>query len=228
MNISGWFVFNSIKALIFDLDGLLIDSELTYRQAWQQALNTMGYEISDEYFQRLAGADACTIEDTLQQHLNTDFDRSLFRHLSAESWHDQVNQTGIPVMSGVDAVLCQLQRLGWSMAVATNSQHNQANKLLVLAGLDHRFKHLFTSDQVSKPKPSPDVYLLAAESLAMEPHQCMVLEDSYTGVQAALAAGMKCCWIPASFTDTSLNTSENVLVLNSLNDVATRLQQLSV
>lgn len=219
-------MFDSIQALIFDLDGLLIDSELSYRRAWQQAVREMGYELENVFFERLVGLDANTVEQVLLQSLPEHFDLNTFRQLSAECWHSQVHAFGIPVMPGVHEVLFQLQRLGWLSAVATNSHRSQALKLLEIAGLGNEFKQVFTRDQVEKPKPAADIYLLAAESLCLAPRQCLVLEDSFTGVQAAIAAGMKCCWIPVTSADSSCSGYDDCLVLNSLHDVALRLQPL--
>lgn len=221
-------MLKSTKAVIFDLDGLLIDSEATYQKAWQQALAQMGYEFDEEFYQQLLGSDARNVEKKLHQSLPSDFDLMVFRQLSAECWHTQVNQTGIPVMPGVEAVLYQLQRLGWLTAVATNSHQAQAHKLLQFAGLEHGFTHVFASDQVANPKPAPDIYKFAADSLSLSPVDCLVLEDSHIGVKAAVAAGMPCCWIPGFSTPSKVSEFTNCLVLDSLDQLAARLQQLSV
>jgi HAD superfamily hydrolase (TIGR01509 family) len=186
----------------------------------------MGYELENVFFEHLVGLDANAVEQVLQQSLPDDFDLNIFRQLSAECWHSQVCAFGIPVMPGVNEVLFQVKRLGWLSVVATNSHQSQALKLLEIAGLGDEFTQVFTSDQVEKPKPSPDVYTLAAQSIFLQPWQCLVLEDSYTGVQAAIAAGMKCCWIPGTSAIYKDSVFDDCLVFDSLHDVALRLQKL--
>lgn len=221
-------MFESIKAVIFDLDGLLIDSEATYRLAWHRALAHMGYGLDHDFLELLAGADASAVEKLLQQSLDAAFDLSDFRRLSAECWYAQLNEAGMPIMPGVESVLTECKRLRWPTAVATNSHQNQAYKLLALAGLDGEFKQIFASDQVANPKPAPDIYLLAAESLSLHPAECLALEDSLTGVQAALAARMPCCWVSASHDHVANNAFDNCLNLRDLHELAARIEVLSV
>jgi len=228
VSLFGFAVFKAIKAVIFDLDGLLIDSESSYRSAWQQALTQMGYSLERAFFDQLVGAEASRVEQLLIDQLDSAFDLTAFRHLSAECWHTQVNRTGIPLMPGVESVLTACKRLRWPTVVATNSVQTQAHKLLELAGLSAEFKQVLASDQVANPKPAPDIYLLAAASLSLKPTECLVLEDSLTGITAALAAQMPCCWIPASAHSVPQHLPEHCLVLPSLHEVAARIEALSV
>lgn len=224
----GLLVFSQIRALVFDLDGLLIDSESGYRQAWLQALQTMGFDIQSTELLPLAGISADRLMAALNEVVQQSIDPVIFAQRSSEFWQANVELHGIPLMPGVDEVLAEASRLNWPFAVATNSHSYQAEKLLRLAGLENRFPVLVTREQVELPKPAPDLYRLAAARLDIPVNQCLVLEDSATGVQSALAAGMPVGWIP-SFPDAIQSTDLTpVTVLKSLSEVADGMRRLSV
>ena len=219
-------MFKAIKAVIFDLDGLLIDSEASYRSAWQQALTQMGYSLDKAFFDELVGADASRVERLLTTQLDSRFDLAVFRRLSAECWYAQVNRAGMPVMPGVSSILAACKRLAWPTVVATNSEYVQAIKVLELAGLSGEFTQVLARDQVANPKPAPDIYLLAADYLSLKPAECLVLEDSLTGITAALAAQMPCCWISAATHAAPAYWPDNCLVLPDLHELAARIEVL--
>ena len=131
------------------------------------------------------------------------------------------------VKPGLQAVLTEINRLGWAYALATNSPRAQALQLLARAGLSGVFNLIIARDQVAKGKPAPDVVYLAARHLAVPPPQCLVLEDSWTGLQASVAAGMRCCLIPSHPTNAKQQALA-ILTLDDLGQLAERLQRLSV
>lgn len=221
-------MFSRVRALIFDLDGLLIESETGYRQAWLQALLKMGYSIQAADLQQLAGISAEQLLPALEALLKHSLDLALFSQLSCEYWQTHVELYGIPVMPGVSEVLVEASRLGWPVAVATNSHRHQAEKLLVLAGLENQFSVLVGRDQVDRPKPAPDVFLRAAEYLELPGSQCLVLEDSLIGVHAALVAAMPVCYIPSTPDLSVLSDLPDLKVLNSLTELADGMRLLSV
>lgn len=221
-------MFNRIRALVFDLDGLLIDSESGYRQAWLQALQAMDFHIQSDDLLPLAGISADGLMDALDNLVQQSIDPVVFAQRSSEFWQANVELHGIPLMPGVDEVLAEASRLNWPFAVATNSHSHQAEKLLRLAGLENRFPILVSRDQVELPKPAPDLFRLAAARLDIPANQCLVLEDSATGVQSALAAGMSVCWIPSLPDLTHSTDLAPVTVLKSLSEVADGMRRLSV
>lgn len=190
-------MFTSIRAVIFDLDGLVIDSETSYIKAWQQAATAMGYSTSQLDFGLLNGADSTRVEQQLHHWFGEQFDWDRFRQYSADYWHREVNSQGIAVKPGFSELIGLVQRLNWPYALATNSHQAQAIYLLERAGLSGVFQHIVGRDQVANPKPAADLFLQASILLATNPAHCLVLEDSATGVSAAVAAGMPCCLIPS-------------------------------
>lgn len=182
-------------AVIFDLDGLLLDSERLAMQAGIEALATMGHSVPDEVFISLIGIDAVQGHRILCDHLG--------RELDAEALDDAWQRAmavriagGIPLRPGVQAVLAALDTAALPRAVATNSETARAGAKLASAGLGGRFSTIVGFDAVQRGKPAPDVYLEAARRLGADPARCLALEDSDTGVRAAHAAGMTVVQIP--------------------------------
>lgn len=195
-----------IQAILFDLDGLVIDSETGYLAAWQAAASRLGYCVSDDTWSQLRGCSASQLYVLLEASLaDADqsnpaqlcFDRSEFSSLSSELWFQQVQQFGIPVKAGFSQLISRLKQLKLPYALVTNSGQIQAERALRLAGLSNVFEVLVAGDQLRQSKPAPDGYLLAAQRLQVDIADCLVLEDTFTGVQAAHRAGALCAYIPS-------------------------------
>ncbi len=185
-----------IQAVIFDLDGLLIDSEPIYRSAWQSAAADLGYELSHDLYLSLIGLCDRDAEDALIQVFGSEFPLARFRVLWPVRWRDQVDRSGIPIKPGLWDFLKVIEKHRLPVAVATSSDTKQVHMSLSAAGLHRRFSCIVTGDQLPKGKPAPDIFLEAAGRLGVLPHHCLVLEDSEAGVLAAKAAGMTVLMIP--------------------------------
>lgn len=184
-----------IKAIIFDLDGLVLDTEVTYFAAWQQALVGMGLN-ADLDLQTWSGLAYPAIEQRLLTHFGNHFDLRYFAELSSLCWRDYVQQQGIAVKAGFHALLAWLQQKNIPYCLASNSPGNKARECLNLAGLSEVFSIIITREQVLHPKPHPAIFLQAATAMQISIRHCLVLEDSYPGVLAARHAGAKIAYIP--------------------------------
>ena len=187
-------------AFLFDMDGVLIDSNPLHRQAWNEYNRRHGVETTDAMFQAMYGKrNDEIIRDFLGQHLSDD---EVFEHGAAkerlyrEMMTPQVNESLVP---GVREFI--LRHAGVPMAVATNGELANARMALDGTGLGEYFEVVVTGADVVNPKPHPDIYLKAAEMLGVSPGSCVVFEDSYTGVQAGVAAGMKVVGIGTTHHD---------------------------
>jgi len=178
-------------ALILDMDGLVLDSETTYCQAWWRAAAELGHQLDEAFLQNLFGRHADDVVRLLATTLGPDFDRQWFFQTAERHWFEYIQSSGIPRMPGVDALLKVLRERMTPFALATNSDARYARLCLRLGDLDDVFPVVVTRDQVASGKPEPDVFLEAARRLEIEPQACLVLEDSATGLQAARAAGMQ-------------------------------------
>jgi beta-phosphoglucomutase-like phosphatase (HAD superfamily) len=185
------------SAVIFDMDGLVLDTESTYSIAWQQAANAMGYYFSGDFCMSLSGLHYPDIELRLIEYCGAKFNLQTFSRLSGECWRDHVNVHGISIKYGFNELLRLLNRQKIPYCLATNSQLVNALECLELAGIKDVFSTIITRDHVQHGKPEPDIFLKAAELLQVDISRCLVLEDSHAGIVAASRAGAVSVFIPS-------------------------------
>lgn len=189
----------SFSAVIFDMDGMVLDTEMTYFIAWQKAANVMEVRFSDEFCSSLSGLQFKDLGKQLLKNYGVDFDLKQFSRLSGAFWRQYVNQQGIPVRKGFFNLLHQLKTKNISFCLATNSAEKNALECLELANLANVFSSVITRDHVINGKPEPDIFIEAAKVLQQPINRCLVLEDSAVGIQAAVKAGAPCVFIPSVF-----------------------------
>ncbi len=216
-----------VKAIIFDMDGLVIDSEAGYVAAWRQTAIAMGYPIDDDFAQGLSGANAEQVKAYLLEKLGNNFDLARFRELSTDYWLAHVEQHGIAVKPGFFSLLELIQQRNLAFCLATNSRHLQALRCLKLAGLENVFSDVIARDDVVTGKPAPDLFLKAAEVLGQSVADCLVLEDSPIGIAAAVAAGTPCFYLPSQSPIDPWASQQAMGVFDDLEQVAIELMQLS-
>ncbi len=216
------------SAIIFDLDGLVLDTESTYIMAWQQAAKLMGYDYSLLSAQTLSGLHYQALVEILFSHFGADFDLPRFNQLSAECWRDYVQQYGIEKKSGFDELLALIKQGDIPFCLATNSAEMNARECLALAGLAQTFPLIISRDDVKHGKPAPDIFLTAAQSLQQPIGQCLVLEDSLVGIAAAQAAGAIPFLIPSVVSIAESARNNNVSVFADLRQVAEIIRNKSL
>ncbi|WP_333875323.1 HAD family hydrolase [Methylobacter sp.] len=207
-------------AVIFDMDGLVLDTESTYFIAWQQAASAMGYDFSDEFCRALSGLHYQDIEPRLLEYCGAEFDLQIFNRLSGEFWRDYVNAHGINIKHGFTGMLELLINQNMPYCLATNSLMVNALECLELAGIDDVFPIIITRDHVQYGKPEPDIFLKAAEVLQVDISRCLVLEDSHAGIVAASRAGAVSVFIPSTAQVDPLTVELSDLVVNDLAQLA--------
>lgn len=179
----------SFKGILFDMDGLVLDSEKTYVTAWQLAADALGKTLEQQDAEALFGKHADDVARLLGEILGPEFDRQHFFKIAETFWFLGLERDGMPKMPGIDDLIQILRQEGIPYALATNSDRHYAERCLAAAELDGVFDVFVTRDQVASGKPSPDLFLEASRQLELVPSSCLVLEDSETGLQAARAAG---------------------------------------
>ncbi len=180
----------NVRAVIFDMDGLVLDSESTYTRAWQEAAQGLGFSLSDDFVESLFGCHADEVAHRIARACGPGFNAALFFAKAEALWFEAIQTLGIPKMPGVMAFLETLNTMAIPYALATNSDRPYADACLRAAGLRSAFALTVTRDEVSAGKPEPDLFLEAAARLGRRPFECLVLEDSETGLEAARRAGI--------------------------------------
>lgn len=216
-----------VKAIIFDMDGLVIDSEAGYVEAWRQTAVAMGYQIDDNFALGLSGANAEQVKVYLLDKLGNDFDLMRFSQLSTDYWLAHVEQHGIAVKPGFFSLLELIQQRNLPFCLATNSRRLQALRCLKLAGLENVFSHVIARDDVVAGKPAPDLFLKAAEVLGQPVANCLVLEDSAIGIAAAVAAGACCYYLPSQQVIDPWASQQAMAVFDDLEQVAVELRRFN-
>jgi beta-phosphoglucomutase len=185
-----------ISAVIFDMDGLMLDTESINRLAWQRAAEDLGYELRDEFYLSLLGRTTGDCEFLVRQLLGPEFPMDEFRVRRRRVWNAHMDGAGIEAKAGLLDLLAFLEAQRLPLAVATSSHARSADASLRSAGVRDRFGVVVTGDQVARGKPAPDIYLEAARRLGVGSADCLALEDSDNGVRAACGAGMTTVMVP--------------------------------
>jgi LacI family transcriptional regulator len=185
-----------MKAVIFDMDGTLFDTEPVYCEAFRAAFAKQGGELArEEYFRELVGTANGHIERYLAAKAPEGFDAGRFSAEWRKKWKALVASQPLVVLPGVRELLEMLMELGIRIGLASSSDREDIDLCLEAAGLAGYFPVRASGDEVAEGKPAPDVYLLACRRLGVEPTGCIAIEDSHHGKAAALAAGLEVVWV---------------------------------
>lgn len=185
-----------VHAAVFDMDGLLLDTEILALKAYEEACGIAGIQYQRETYIGCLGFNQIDGEQYFRDTLTdvTDADRFI------NNWsacYQAIKISSPPMLKpGVIELLGELDKRKIPAAVATSASFTEADGLLSTSGIKKRFKAIVTGDQVQRGKPEPDIYLEAASRLNVQPEHCLALEDSDNGVRAAANAGMSVIQIP--------------------------------
>lgn len=187
---------NKFSGIVFDMDGVLIDSEPIVKRCGQQAARLFGAELSDALYNNLIGLPSKQVESGLQHAFGDSFPMQDFRLELERLWHEYVATNGMPVKPGVESTLISLQENNIPFAIATSTPHERARFSLETAGIIDHFDIIVGGDQVEQGKPAPDIFIRAAEKIGLQARSCIAIEDSAVGIHAASNASMYCIMIP--------------------------------
>jgi beta-phosphoglucomutase len=190
----------NIRALIFDMDGVIVDSNPWHRLAWQEYNRGLGIEMTEAMQQKMYGK---RNDELIREFFGQDLGNTeVFAHGAAketlyrEMIKSHINEALVP---GIREFLTRHRDL--ALAVATNAEPPNVDFVLDETGLRPFFRVIVNGHQVTNPKPHPEIYLRVADELGVSPADCVVFEDSYTGVEAGLAAGMRVVGISTTHDD---------------------------
>jgi HAD superfamily hydrolase (TIGR01509 family) len=186
---------NRPAAVIFDMDGLLLDTERISRASMIEVMLAMGYPMTEAIFETLIGVPADGNRRLLRAEFGDDFDYELMRQRQRILDSERYGLSR-PLRPGARRIVETVAGLGLPCAVATSSVREKTLSHLTHTGLLQFMNAVITRDDVARGKPSPDLYLAAAAALDTPPAACLALEDSYAGVQAAHAARVPVIMVP--------------------------------
>jgi HAD superfamily hydrolase (TIGR01509 family) len=178
------------------MDGLMLDTERIALVVWRQAAADLGFTLDDEVADRMVGRTSATNRLMLQMHFGESFSYEELFALADARYRDALDREGVPRKDGLIELLDLLAARGIPRAVATSTARDLARHKLEQAGVASYFDVIVGGRDVAHGKPAPDIFLRAAEQLGKRPGECVVLEDSGPGIEAAWAAGMVTILIP--------------------------------
>jgi len=208
-----------IAAVIFDMDGLVLDTEKTYREAWREAGRAMSHDFPDAFLEALSGLSMDAVLRTIESFCGSGFDPREFNRRSAACWRDYVAVHGVEVKVGFHSLREYLDQEGIPFCLATNSASANAEECLQLAGLAGVFPTVIARDHVERGKPAPDIFLQAAAVLNVPIRRCMALEDSPAGIEAAASAGAVPVMVPSALPVDAETLTRCRCVLNDLDEL---------
>jgi HAD superfamily hydrolase (TIGR01509 family) len=212
------------QAVIFDLDGVLMDSEWMGFQAWRRWAETHGGRLEEAAFPGMAGLTAEETALYVMEHSGVTFDVA---ESCAWVWQELLLRLRVKTdpLPGAVELVRELSRRGYPLAIASNSIAEYVDVVLSGLGLSECFPVRVTIEQVAQGKPAPEVYLRAAALLGVAPDHCLAVEDSRVGMQAAVAAGMRVIVVPGA-RDTPAGFDLAWQVFRSLAEVAAGLERI--
>ncbi len=213
-----------ITAVIFDMDGLMFDTERLILWAWQKAMADFGFPAPLELYLKSVGLTDEATNAILMEALGAGFPLEAVHGRERQYFYGYVEEHGAPIKPGLLELLDFLDEQELPRAVGSSSRRRTVERMLSSAGLQDRFGALAGGDEVTNGKPAPDIFLLAAQRLGVPAAGCLVLEDSEPGAQAARAAGMTCILVPDLKPPSPEGAALAYRVLPSLHDVKELLQ----
>jgi len=185
-----------VKAVIFDMDGVLIDTEKHYNAAWCEAAQGAGFDFTREHALLLRSLDPNHAAELMKELFGERFDYFAIREVRRKLVAERLAKYGLEKKPGIDELLDFLHEKGIKAAVATATPIALTYQHLEKIGVKNRFDKIVSAKQVAHGKPAPDVYLYACEQIGEKPGDCIAVEDSPNGIKSAYAAGCKPVMVP--------------------------------
>ena len=185
-----------LKAVVFDMDGVLFDTESVGFAAWDYACKKLGIAPASGLAYKTLGMNAAAVDGILKEYYGENFELEAFHRLCREYTYTYFAENGVPQKPYVHDALNALKNSGFQIALASSTGKTGVLRNLESAGITDYFEVIISGDMIEKSKPEPDIYLKAAEVLGVNPDECFAVEDSKNGILSAHGAGMKVIMVP--------------------------------
>ncbi|TAK28886.1 MAG: HAD family phosphatase [Chloroflexota bacterium] len=205
------------RAVLWDLDGVIVDTAPLHLWSWQKAFGEIGVPFSESDFKRGFGQRTSEI---IRQVLGPNVDQRQLDALTErkEAYFRSVAAAGVDALPGARDLVMALRAAGWAQSIASSAPLENVDLLLNALSIRNYMEAVVAARDVSVGKPAPDVFLVAAARVGVEPARCVVIEDAIAGVEAAKAAGMKC--VAVTNTHSADHLARADLVVDSLEQLA--------
>lgn len=214
-----------VKAVVFDMDGVLFDTEKLTAESWEKAGEALGCSNVMSVISQFLGLNSVYQEKRFHELFGEDFPYEEFIEYGRKYSADYIAEHGIPVKPGVFELLDYLKGNGYLVAAASSTRYATVTRHFEDVGITGYFHKIIGGDLVEKSKPDPEIYLQAASALGVAPQDCMALEDSPNGLTSAYHAGMKTVMVPDTIQPTPELREMLFACVPSLHDVIPLLEE---
>lgn len=183
------------RLYIFDMDGLLLDTETLYQQFWFKVLQEKNIDITREELRKIIGMSYDQAKNYFLNYVDTEEEFIELRQRREVYFWEHVENIGMPLREGADQILSYLRENNIKTALITSTEEQRAKKLMNIARLNHTFDYMVFSNMVTKTKPDPEMYHYLEKLTDIDMSEWIVFEDSYSGLKAANNAGVDVVWI---------------------------------
>lgn len=204
------------KAVIFDMDGTIFDSERLVLDCWEKLGKKYGYKGIREVFIECIGTNKVRTKEIVCEAYGDSFPYDELSKESSILFHEMTAREGLPVKKGSREILDFLKENHIPVGLASSTRAAVVTEELKQAGLYEYFQVVMGGDQLKKSKPAPDIYLMTCAKMGADPHNAYAIEDSYNGIRSAYSAGMKPVMVPDLLPATAEMRDLSVIVLDDL------------
>ena len=213
----------TFAAVIFDMDGVLLDSKSVCDLVWRQAAKECGINGIDKIIEKNRGCNYTDTRASLEHDLQSVSAADRFMNRTAELFNKIETEEGLPSMKGARAALEYLTKKGYRIALASSTDGNAVRRQMKNAGFIDFFETLTTGDTVVHGKPDPEIYARACASLGLSPDACCAIEDSPNGMRSGYRAGLSCIMVPDKIVPDDEMKKIAMCILPSLDAIGTVL-----
>jgi len=207
-----------ITAVVFDMDGILFDTERLCRDCWIALSKEFEIPNMEEVYALCIGVNVQATRQIVYDNYGKDFPFEEYDRRASAMYNEYIAEHGVPVKEGVRETLEALAKAGAKIAVASSTRREKVLRLLASAGIDRYFTAVVGGDTVTRSKPDPEIFLTACKALSVAPEEAIAVEDSHNGIRAAHAAGMLAVMVPDLLPVTEEMRKLSAYVAADMND----------
>lgn len=186
----------NIKGVVFDMDGLMFDTEILTFKIWKEILDECNYDHTLEFYKETIGKRSVEVVEMYKNRFGVDFDYQAVKVKAMEKFWQYTEEKGVPMKKGLVELLEHLKKNKIKIALATSTTTKSATEILTRANVIDYFDVLVCGDMVKEGKPHPEVFETAVKKLDLTPQECLGLEDSFNGIVSSSQARLKTIMIP--------------------------------